>query len=135
MGELKPCPFCGRSKYVRQVEDDAYGMEEVVCDATGFKGNADRGCGASTGLQDTPEQAITAWNTRAEPAGTVITEDKATWPDDGRDVVYRKVDAYAGGYLCLLIAYDIAAKYFVERNQGCIWWYADQFKAPEQPNG
>lgn len=68
--KLKSCPFCGsitaptimdQNEAMWIVPDPDYDgdLEIVVCCAS-RKG----GCGASTGLCDTAEQAIEAWNTR-----------------------------------------------------------------------
>ena len=56
--ELKPCPFCGSSNfYSEKIEFDA----RVGC------GN----CGAKTRLYNTDEEAIEAWNKRAQPEFTL----------------------------------------------------------------
>ena len=54
--ELKPCPFCGEEPKV--IEDIS--VSWVVCD------NSDCVVYARTLLKKTREEAIEAWNTRAE---------------------------------------------------------------------
>jgi Lar family restriction alleviation protein len=69
--KLKPCPFCGKEVAVfttcKEEEDCAkfevcedVGYLCIVCDFN--KG----GCGASGGYHETREEAIDAWNRRAE---------------------------------------------------------------------
>ena len=69
--KLKRCPFCGKEVAVVSscVEVEGCGNFEscggagyscVVCDAQ------NGGCGASGGYHDTREEAIDAWNRRAE---------------------------------------------------------------------
>lgn len=67
--ELLPCPYCGNAKSPVLYDPDTEepGMPEfsfvVVCNAATWMHLG--GCGASTGCQDTPEEAIAAWNRRA----------------------------------------------------------------------
>ena len=70
--ELKPCPFCGGkdvvnlsdcSECVSCVDEPPcdgcnWAKHLIVCDVT--RG----GCGAASGLYDTTEKAIEAWNRR-----------------------------------------------------------------------
>lgn len=62
--ELEPCPFCGKTEPVevkhRETEVFAFENYDVVCDSL------NGGCGASSGYRRTEEDAIAAWNTRAE---------------------------------------------------------------------
>ena len=73
MEKLKECPFCGKkvAKYTTAAElemcvKDVYcyeadcTMKAVVC------GVQDGGCGASTGFFTSEEEAVTAWNRRAD---------------------------------------------------------------------
>ena len=62
--ELKPCPFCGEQKYVKVSSFDGYGGYGVVCNASGFDSDPNRGCGASSGYGDTEEAAAARWNRR-----------------------------------------------------------------------
>ncbi len=74
--ELKPCPFCGGSDFLKvepyqfppDEEGDAWQWGyNVVCDASGFEGSP-KGCGASSPWQETPDEAVVSWNRRAEAA-------------------------------------------------------------------
>lgn len=74
--ELKPCPFCGNTNIhktnCRELEDCAH---FEVCDTDilyfAYVCSVNHGgCGATTGYYETEEEAIEAWNRRA---------------DDGRD--------------------------------------------------
>jgi Lar family restriction alleviation protein len=60
MAELKPCPFCGSkaflSEFVYDLELGRVKMQFVECN----------GCHATTYEYDTEEEAIEAWNRRAE---------------------------------------------------------------------
>ena len=68
--ELKPCPFCGSSTAPTVMNqndalwlDDDFDGEDlrmVVCCAA-----KKSGCGASTGLCETDDEAVEAWNIRA----------------------------------------------------------------------
>jgi Lar family restriction alleviation protein len=51
MEELKPCPFCGDEAELKYCGSNYY---EVDC----------RGCGGSTGIQNSKEEAVALWNTR-----------------------------------------------------------------------
>lgn len=54
--KLRECPFCGESKYIHlPIQTNTYYVECQNC-------NANISCGYKT----TREQAVTAWNTRAE---------------------------------------------------------------------
>lgn len=53
MSELKPCPFCGSNKIITR---KTRMWHRVVCEA----------CGTVSGYWFNKEQAITAWNERAE---------------------------------------------------------------------
>lgn len=63
MIDLRPCPFCGKVKYLILIEEEYFSetQYQIVCDASGWKG----GCGASCGWQDTMQKAQEAWNRRA----------------------------------------------------------------------
>jgi len=54
---IKPCPFCGGKAYVGVYDYEAYG--ESVCVRCS-------GCHVETFEYDTVENAIEAWNSRAE---------------------------------------------------------------------
>ncbi len=72
--ELKPCPFCENASY--EVAGGIRGSCRVVC------GNSD--CGARTQNFLTKEDAIAAWNRRAQPEGAATT---------GADVTDEMVEA------------------------------------------
>ena len=55
MSELLNCPFCGSHAQDDFIEGQSYIIECYACDA-------------STGCQDSAEDAIAAWNRRAAPA-------------------------------------------------------------------
>lgn len=58
--EIKPCPFCGGEAefYPNYIEGEENWVE--CCNAK---------CQATNGyVRRTPEEALSAWNTRAEPA-------------------------------------------------------------------
>ncbi len=80
MSELKPCPFCGCAAIVTTAES---GFEEAVCD------NAICPISPRTGKRGSKQQAITAWNTRATPTGTIITKDETSRPPNDKRVVMQ----------------------------------------------
>ena len=55
--ELKLCPFCG-GKYTVNLSDYSWKKYLIVCNVNLG------GCGAASGLYDTEEKAIQAWNRR-----------------------------------------------------------------------
>jgi Lar family restriction alleviation protein len=72
MSELKSCPFCGKQVALidncHELEDcenfercEATGYYAVVCDVN------EGGCGASGGYARTEQEAVAAWNRRAQP--------------------------------------------------------------------
>lgn len=65
MSDILPCPFCGSARFptiTAWVEDPGFGYT-ICCDASGWSDT--KGCGASGGWGETPEDAIEAWNRRA----------------------------------------------------------------------
>lgn len=68
---LKPCPFCGKetelvTKEINQRLDDIiFPMFQVVCSMQSGM-YAKNGCGAASGWRLTEEEAVRAWNRRAE---------------------------------------------------------------------
>lgn len=57
--ELKPCPFCGGKSWVIKIPNESNKKYVVVC--------KDDDCGASLGnYSETREEAINAWNKRAD---------------------------------------------------------------------
>lgn len=56
--ELKPCPFCG---FQHPITIESGGRVYVECPL----------CGAETSSRETEEEAIEAWNTRAERTCTI----------------------------------------------------------------
>ena len=70
--ELKPCPFCGRKNAatLSNCTECSPCVDEPPCDGCNWKkylivcNVTLGGCGASSGLYDTEEKAIQAWNKR-----------------------------------------------------------------------
>lgn len=67
--ELKPCPFCG-GKYTVNLSDCSECspcVDEPPCDCCNWVKHliVCNGCGAASGMYDTKEEAIEAWNRRA----------------------------------------------------------------------
>lgn len=68
MTTLLQCPFCGSLTAPRIETSDGlqfhieYQFYTVICDAT----PKHSGCGATCGFQETEEEAVEAWNKRAE---------------------------------------------------------------------
>lgn len=65
--ELKPCPFCGRADKMVIWATEETSFDEcrlinwrVSCNAEGDE----TGCGGSSGVKRTREEAIAAWNRR-----------------------------------------------------------------------
>jgi len=56
MDKLLPCPFCGESKYI--------GVKTTINNYHHFA--LCGSCGASSGYENTVEQAISAWNKRVK---------------------------------------------------------------------
>ena len=72
MMELKPCPFCG-GKYTANLSDCSecfLCVDKPPCDGCNWKkylivcNTNIGGCGAASGLYDTKEETIKAWNRR-----------------------------------------------------------------------
>jgi len=65
---LDACPFCGSDGKPRLFDFDGEPYVpgyEVRCDASGWDGMEERGCGATSGWGETQAEAIAAWNRRA----------------------------------------------------------------------
>ena len=61
--ELKPCPFCGKSKTLFVDHDEYYGHDDfyyVVCCIS------DYGCGTTGPAASSEQAAIVEWNRRAD---------------------------------------------------------------------
>ncbi len=74
--ELKPCPFCGGVEHIKPDFDEVFFdtkhlddyFDEENATWTGFYvicNDLEGGCGASSGYEHTEEEAIAAWNRRA----------------------------------------------------------------------
>lgn len=81
MDKLKPCPFCGSSKFVlladaatiRDVEDDDIKENHaVVCD---FQAG---GCGAAAGYSLSEEGAVKRWNRRTVAENATVERKGAS---------------------------------------------------------
>ena len=69
MRELKPCPFCGSSNGLYVLQEDEYGEWSVFCDMCKTSFHNENRC-------DTREEAISAWNRRAERTARVEEDTK-----------------------------------------------------------
>jgi len=81
MSEILPCPVCGSGRFATitaWVEEPGFGYT-VNCNACGW--NDSRGCGASGGWGETPEEAIAIWNRRATPVPPSLPTPAATPTD------------------------------------------------------
>jgi len=69
---------------------------------------------------------------RAIPAGTTITEDKSTWPEDGQEIVFREKHWRSNEYV--LKAMQWPSTFLGVRDYlGCIWWsIEDLFQPPTE---
>ena len=118
MSELKPCPFCGTESRFIGTEPDG-GIWYISCG----------GCHANSQPVHGREKAITAWNTRATPSGTVITKSEDTWPADEMWVVIRNNEGLVWSEP-FMEKWDARSKGMPELWIGCIWWPADMFEPP-----
>ena len=57
MSELKPCPFCGKSK-IRCLQADNGGLYRAVCSD----------CGSMGAIENSVEKVVEVWNKRAADA-------------------------------------------------------------------
>lgn len=70
--ELKACPFCGnKCIWLEDIDDRGMDRYYAVC----------MSCGAKSGYEDTPEEAMKKWNARAECEGaaSALDGDRAIW--------------------------------------------------------
>ena len=65
--ELKPCPCCGSSNGLYVLQDEKYGEWSVFCDMCKTSFHNENHC-------DTREEAVSAWNRRAERTCHLIHE-------------------------------------------------------------
>lgn len=73
MQELKPCPCCGSSNGLYVLQDEKYGEWSVFCDMCKTSFHNENHC-------DTREEAISAWNRRAERTCRIVLMDMAGNP-------------------------------------------------------
>ena len=66
MAELKPCPFCGETPALELFGDGFYDYARIRCCRVIFDWRGDK----------TGEQAIAAWNRRAQPENKPLTLDE-----------------------------------------------------------
>lgn len=77
MQELKPCPCCGSSNGLYVLQDEKYGEWSVFCDMCKTSFHNENHC-------DTREEAISAWNRRAERTCRIVLMDMAGNPHTGQ---------------------------------------------------
>ena len=66
MAELKPCPFCGGIADVRYIKRKMRYRLFNFMDITHYAYVKCKICGATTAVKETRENAIEAWNRRAD---------------------------------------------------------------------
>ena len=72
-GIVLPCPFCGKEDSVETL--DCYTAEGLKCESERFRKDNFKcvcnylkgGCGTSTGVSETKQEALYKWNTRPAP--------------------------------------------------------------------
>mgnify|MGYP001623113261 FL=1 len=83
-----PCPFCGKEDSVETL--DCYTAEGLKCESERFRKDYFKcvcnylkgGCGTSTGVSKTKQEALEKWNTR--PAPTVGRCKDCRWYEYGK---------------------------------------------------
>lgn len=98
-----PCPFCGKEDSVEAL--DCYTAEGLKCESERFRKDYFKcvcnylkgGCGTSTGVSETKQEALYKWNTRpAPPVGRCKDcvwnrePTKEDYAEIGRDVLAYK---------------------------------------------
>ena len=64
--KLKPCPFCNGHAKMHCAKANASGTKLCYWIQCAFEGDIDCPCLPKTMIYDTSEEAIDAWNTRAD---------------------------------------------------------------------
>ena len=85
MDKLRECPFCGNEGDIAEGQTYGFARQFQPCC---------RHCGVALDIYDTCEQAITAWNTRADEHNEPLSLEELDALDG--EPVYI-VDAYHGG--------------------------------------
>lgn len=67
---LKPCPFCGGGAHIKEVVSSCETLYTVGCSDSECMGYETFLC------KSTPEEAIEAWNRRAERTCRVVTKER-----------------------------------------------------------
>ena len=92
-----PCPFCGKEDSVETL--DCYTAEGLKCESERFRKDYFKcvcnylkgGCGTSTGVSETKQEALYKWNTRpAPPVGRC--RDCFQYHSEGPGVGYCSLD-------------------------------------------
>lgn len=84
MSELLPCPFCGSETYLYEAKDYyALGCENIGC----------HGNWTHSRVYETKEEAIEAWNTRAERTCRIVENERYSDMYDGPIVSCTQCEA------------------------------------------
>ena len=125
--KLKPCPFCGGAAEIKHVGNEHTKKRSVHIDCSTFGCTVQIRVAAITQSHNwCKEKAIEKWNTRATPAGTIITDKNRNRPPDDERAFYRS-QRHDGswGKLCINSGWVL--------NEGeCYWPIGNQYQAPEQ---
>ena len=84
-----PCPLCGKEASVEIL--DCYTAEGLECESESFRKDSFKcicnylkgGCGASTGVSETKQEALEKWNTR--PAPPIGRCGECKWYECGKE--------------------------------------------------
>lgn len=115
--DLKPCPFCGDTKYLRVTYQDSKANASITGDKKYWGVFCMEKCGASIdSIYPTREEAIRVWNTRATP-------QKPSEPLKELDEVRAKLKEFYADYESCVTP---------EERRGCLDHWESEFGQPSE---
>jgi Lar family restriction alleviation protein len=144
MSKLKPCPFCGSEEAdIIASIDSEHGIECFLDELSQYQGECHNfyvcchKCNGNSGYYRTQEEAIAAWNRRAEPVSKPMTREElwklrlCQWSEGGKKMKRITTDTPQSNFDNMMnFVYDKDGNAYI-RNDGklddvLLWKYMDR---------